>query len=80
MANDYSQSLYNKRLLIPQNINDVFDKNFAFIQKAVKESDADKIVVVTHHLPTFSALEQRHIGDVFCGENTNFNDSALIEV
>lgn len=125
--NDYSQILYNKRLLIPQNINDEFEKNFAFIQRAVKESDAEKIVVITHHLPTFSALEQRHAGDVlnaayatelgnyiansrisawiyghshyptdmmigntylvsnpigyvFCGENSSFNESAVIEV
>ena len=49
--NDYSQILYNRRRLIPQNINDEFDKNFAFIQRAVNESDAKKIVVVTHHLP-----------------------------
>lgn len=125
--NDYSQILYNKRRLIPQNINDEFEKNFAFIQQAVNESDAEKIVVVTHHHPTFSALEQRHVGDVlnaayatelgnyiadsrisawiyghshhptdkmignthlgsnpigyvFCGENSSFNDSAVIEV
>lgn len=52
---NYSQILYNKHRMIPQNINDEYDKNFAFIQKVVKESDADKIVVVTHHLPTFSA-------------------------
>lgn len=53
--NDYSQILYNKHRMIPQNINDEYDKNFAFIQKVVEESNADKIVVVTHHLPTFSA-------------------------
>lgn len=62
--NDYSQNLNHKRRLIPQNINDEFEKNFAFIQRAVDESDAENIVVVTHHLPTFSALEQRHAGDV----------------
>lgn len=61
--NDYSQILYNKRRLIPQNINDEFEKNIVFIQRAVRESDAEKIVVVTHDLPTFSALEQRHAGD-----------------
>lgn len=123
--NDYSPILYNKRRLIPQNINDEFEKNCAFIQRAVDESDAEKIVVVTHHLPTFSALEQRHVCDVpnaayatefgnyiadsrisawiyvyshhstdliignthlvsnplgyvFCGENSDFNDSAVI--
>lgn len=56
--NYYSHILYNKRRLIPQNINDEFEKNFAFIQQSVNERDAEKIVVVTHHLPTFSALEQ----------------------
>lgn len=61
--NDYSQILYNKRRLIPQNINDEFEKNIVFIQRAVRESDAEKIVVVTHDLPTFSALEQRQAGD-----------------
>ena len=125
--NDYTQILYNKRRLIPQNINDEFEKNFAFIQRAVNESDAEKIIVVTHQLPTFSALEEKYKGDVlnaayatelgnyiadsrisawiyghshhatdmmignthlvsnplgyvFCGENTGFNDSAVIEV
>lgn len=125
--NDYSQIFYNKRRLIPQNITDEFEKNFAFIRQAVNESDAEKIVVITHHLPTFSALEQRHAGDIlnaayatelgnyiadskiaawicghshhptdmmigntrlvsnplgyiFCGENSGFNDSAVIEV
>ena len=52
---NYSQILYNKHRMISQNINDEYDKNFAFIQKVVKESDADKIVGVTHQLPPFSA-------------------------
>lgn len=125
--NDYAQILYNKRRLIPQNINYEFERNFAFIEKAVRESNAEKIVVVTHHLPTFAAIEDKHIGSVlnaayttelgnfiadsrisawiyghshhrtdltignthlvsnplgyvFCGENVNFDDSAVIEV
>ena len=125
--NDYAQILYNKRRLIPQNINDEFERNLAFIKQSVMESDADKIVVVTHHLPTFAALDERHkgsvlntayatelgnyiadsritawiyghshhrtdlmignthlvsnpLGYVFCGENTNFDDSAVIGV
>lgn len=124
--NDYSRILYNIRRLIPQNITDEFEKNFAFIQRAVDESYAEKIVV-PHHLPTFSVLEQRYVGNVlnaayatelgnyiadskisawpygpshhstdkmtghphlvsnplgylFCGENSRFNDSAVIEV
>ena len=125
--NDYSQILYNKRRLVPQNINDEFDRNLAFIKHSVSKSDAEKIVVVTHHLPSFAAIEDRHkgsvlnaayateignyiagsritawiyghshhstdlmIGDtylvsnplgyVFCGENTNFDDSAVIKL
>lgn len=125
--NDYAQILYNKRRLIPQNINDEFERNLAFVEKAVADSDAEKIVVVTHHLPTFAAIEDKHKGSVlnaayatelgnyiadsrisawiyghahhltdltignprlvsnplgylFCGENTVFNDSAVIEV
>ena len=125
--NDYAQILYNKRRLVPQNINDEFDRNLAFIKQSVSESDAEKIVVVTHHLPSFAAIEDRlkgsvlntayatelgnyiagsritswiyghshhrtdlmignthlvsnPLGYVFCGENTNFDDSAVIEV
>ena len=48
--NDYAQILYNKRRLIPQNINNEFERNLAFVEKAVADSDAEKIVVVTHHL------------------------------
>ena len=40
--NDYAQILYNKRRLIPQNINDELERNLAFIKKSVRESDARK--------------------------------------
>ena len=62
--NDYAQILYNKHRIIPQNINTEFERNFAFIENAVTDSDAEKIVVVTHHLPTFAAIENRRNGDV----------------
>ncbi len=62
--NDCAQNLYNTRRLIPQNINDEFDGNLAFIKQSVSESDAEKFVVVTHHLPTFAAIEDRHKGNV----------------
>ena len=62
--NDYAQIRYNTRRLIPQNINDEFDGNLAFIKQSVSENDAEKFVVVTHHLPTFAAIEDRHKGNV----------------
>ncbi len=42
--NDYAQILYNKRRLIPQNINDEFERNLAFIKQSVCKSEAEKIV------------------------------------
>lgn len=62
--NDYAQILYNKHRLVPQNINDVFERNLAFIKKSVIKSDAEKIVIVTHHLPTFASIEDRLKGSV----------------
>ena len=62
--NDYAQILYNKRRLIPQNINDEYERNLSFIKKAVMESNAENIVVITHHLPTFEAIEDKHKGGV----------------
>ena len=61
--NDYRQILYNRHRLTARDITDEFEKNFAFIQNAVETSDAEKIVVVTHHLPTFAAIDKRYSGD-----------------
>lgn len=33
------------------------------------ESEAEKIVVVTHHLPTFAAIENKHKGSVLNAAN-----------
>lgn len=61
--NDYRQILYNHHRLTAKDITDEFEKNFAFIQDAVETSDAEKIVVVTHHLPTFAAIDKRYSSD-----------------
>lgn len=62
--NDYRQILHNGRRVIPQNITDEFESNLSFIKKAVEESTSEKIVVVTHHMPTFMAVEAKYNGDV----------------
>ena len=54
--NDYYHILYNNHSVTPHHINEEFQKNINFVKKAVKDSSAEKIVVVTHHLPTFDAL------------------------
>jgi len=61
--NDHRQILYNRHRLTAKDITDEFEKNFAFIQKSVETSDAEKIVVVTHHLPSFAAIDKRYSGD-----------------
>ena len=61
--NDYRQILYNRHRLTANDITDEFEKNFAFIQKSVEMTDAEKIVVVTHHIPTFASIDKRYAGD-----------------
>lgn len=61
--NDYRQILYDGRRVLPKNINNEFERNLTFIKKSVEESTAEKIVVVTHHLPTFAAVEDKYKGD-----------------
>ena len=74
--NDYRQILHNRHRLTAKDITDEFEKNFAFIQKAVESSETEKIVVVTHHLPTFAAINKRYSGDplnvAFATELGNF--------
>ena len=39
-----------------ERFNEEHDKCFGFIERAVRESIADKIVVVTHHVPSFALM------------------------
>ena len=61
--NDYRQILYDGHRLVPANTTTEFEKNFQFIKNSVNNSTADKIVVVTHHLPTYAAIEECYVGD-----------------
>lgn len=74
--NDYRQILYNGRRILPQNINVEHERNISFIKNSVADSKAEKIVVVTHHLPTFEAIEEKYKGDslnvAFATELGNF--------
>lgn len=82
--NDYRQILYKRHRLTAKDITDEFEKNFAFIQESVERSDAEKIVVVTHHLPTFAAIDERYCGDplnvAFATELGNYIADSRINV
>lgn len=62
--NDYFQILFNGDPLHPTHINKEFESSISFIKQSVNESTAEKIVIVTHHLPTFEALLGRRQDDV----------------
>lgn len=61
--NDYYHILYSDKPLSPYHINEEFERNILFIKDSVSKSTAEKIVVVTHHIPSFKALLGRRKND-----------------
>ena len=62
--NDFHQVMYNGRFYTPDDFNWEHEKCLHFLKKAVAESTAKHIVVVTHHLPTLAVVASRHVGSV----------------
>lgn len=62
--NDFRQIMHDGRRFTTANFVAEHQKCIAFIKQAVEQSRADKIVVVTHHLPTFAVIDPRFKGDV----------------
>ena len=52
--NDFRQILYNGRRFTPADFNTEHEKCLEFIKQSVAESTAERIVVVTHHLPSMA--------------------------
>ena len=65
--NDFRQIMYDGRRFTPHDFNLEHEKCLEFLKKAVKESTAKHIVVVTHHLPTLSVVAAQHMGSVLNG-------------
>ena len=65
--NDFRQIMYNGRRFMPEDFNLEHEKYLRFLKRAVEESTAKHIIVVTHHLPTMSVVAARHIGSVLNG-------------
>ena len=65
--NDFRQIMYNGRRFMPEDFNLEHEKCLRFLKRAVEESTAKHIIVVTHHLPTMSVVAARHIGSVLNG-------------
>ena len=51
-VNDFYRIKYNGHRLTADDFNLEHERCLSFIQQTVSESDAEKIIVVTHHVPT----------------------------
>ncbi len=81
--NDFRQILYGGRRFTPADFNAEHDKCLAFVKRAVEESDAEKIVVVTHHLPTYAVADARYrnaLTSAFATELGNYIASTRVNV
>ncbi len=61
--NDFRQIRYDGRRFTTDDFNEEHDKCLAFIKEAVEASDAKNIVVVTHHLPSYTVVNPYYKGD-----------------
>lgn len=58
---DFSGIKDNEAHFTPEVYNKLYKENVAFLENALMEKDKnDKTVVVTHHLPTFQALQEKY--------------------
>ena len=73
--NDFRQTLYDGKLLTPENYKEMHRFCREFVEKSIVESTAEHVVVVTHHLPTLQVVAPQHRGSILssafateCGE------------
>ena len=59
--NDFEQIFFDSMTLTVPEYNQMHDFSVRFIQKAVKESTAKHIVVVTHHSPSLLTIATEHL-------------------
>ena len=59
--NDFRQTKYKGKLIQVNEYNQLHQFCVDFIKKSVTESTAEKIVVVTHHLPTRQVVAPQHL-------------------
>lgn len=57
---DFRQIMYNGLRFTPTEYNAEHERCLEFIRKSIAESNAEHVVVVTHHLPSFAAVAPIH--------------------
>ena len=82
--NDFYQTLYEDHRLTVDDYNRMHQFCLDFIKRGVAESTAEKIVVVTYHLPTQQVVAPQHLGSdlnsAFATELGNFIVDSPINV
>jgi predicted phosphodiesterase len=66
-VSDFYRILYNGETLTWDNFNREHDKCFNFIRDEVKRSNAEHIIVVTHHVPSFQLASPDFAGSSING-------------
>ncbi len=61
--NDFRQIRYGGRMFTTDDFNVEHEKCLAFIKEAVEASDAKNVVVVTHHLLSYTVVDPCYKGD-----------------
>lgn len=80
---DFRQIMCEGRRLTPADYNATHRRCLAFIKRSVAESDAEHIVVVTHHLPTMAVVAPQHqesrLNSAFATELREFISESRID-
>lgn len=81
--NDFRRIMYNGHRLTIEDYNYEHQKCLTFLKRAVEESTARHIVVVTHHLPTQAVVAEQHrdslINSAFATELVHYITDSRID-
>ena len=82
-VSDFYRIMYGEHRLTADDFNHEHERCLAFIEKAISESDAQKIIVLTHHVPTqlctAAEFQNSTINGAFTVELVNFISNHRID-
>ncbi len=70
-VSDFQRIRNGEKTLTWERFNEEHRKCRAFIENAVRESRAERIIVVTHHVPSFALMDQEFYGSPINGAFTS---------
>jgi hypothetical protein len=82
-VSDFHRIMYEKELLTWEKFNLEHDKCFSFIKTEVSKSNAEHIIVVTHHVPSFRLsspdFKNSRINGAFTVELSDYMETSPVE-